>query len=59
MAIGAATKIESYLPQVRAALRGLPEREIEHILRELRSHALDLGGEDERQVDKALSNLAG
>jgi uncharacterized membrane protein len=35
---GTEPKTESYLAQVRVALRGLPEREIDDILRELRSH---------------------
>ena len=57
MATDAAARIESYLARVRVALRGLPEREIEDILRELRSHTEDLGGGDERRVDEALKSL--
>lgn len=51
------TKIESYLARVRTALRGLPEREIDDILRELRSHADELAGPDGANVDAALQSL--
>jgi|SRR5579864_3575242 len=51
------TKIESYLARVRTALRGLPEREIDDILRELRSHAGELAGPDGTNVDAALQSL--
>jgi hypothetical protein len=39
-------KVETYLARVRTALRGLPEGEIDDILRELRSTADELGGGD-------------
>ena len=51
------TRIESYLAQVRTALRGLPEREIDDILRELRSHADELAGPDGANADAALQSL--
>ncbi|HYL76207.1 MAG TPA: hypothetical protein VEU96_18500 [Bryobacteraceae bacterium] len=51
------TRIESYLAQVRVALRGLPEREIDDILRELRSHAEELAGPDGANMDAALQSL--
>ncbi len=51
------TKIENYLARVRTALRGLPEREIDDILRELRSHADELAGPDGTNVDAALQSL--
>ena len=38
---GTEPKLESYLARVRVALRGLPEPEIDDILRELRSHVED------------------
>lgn len=37
--------LEAYLRAVRAHLRGLPEAEIDEILRELRSHVLDRVGD--------------
>lgn len=51
------TNIDSYLAQVRTALRGLPEREVDDILRELRSHADELAGPDATNVDAALQSL--
>lgn len=57
MAASVESRIESYLAQVRVALRRLPENEVEDILRELRSHIADVGGNDERRVDEALKSL--
>ena len=54
---GPESKIDSYLARVRAALRGLPEREVDDILRELRSHAVELAGEDGAGVEAALQSL--
>ena len=45
-------KVENYLGRVRVALRGLPEREIDDILRELRSTADEVG-----DADAALRSL--
>lgn len=56
-AAGVDPKIESYLARVRVALRGLPEREIEDILRELRSHAVELAGDEKAGVEAALLSL--
>lgn len=56
-AVGLETKIDTYLARVRAALRGLPEGEIEDILRELRSHAVELSGKDGKGIDEALESL--
>lgn len=56
-AAGADPKIESYLARVRVALRGLPEREIEDIIPELRSHAVELAGEEKAGVEAALRSL--
>jgi hypothetical protein len=56
-AVGSESKIDSYLARVRAALRGVPEKEIEDILRELRSHVVDLAGADGAGVDAALHSL--
>ena len=57
VATSAATRIESYMAQVRVAFRGLPEREIEDILRELRSHIAELAGPDGAGVEEALRSL--
>jgi len=54
---GTAPKIDRYLARVRVALRGLPEREIEDILRELRSHVVDMSGAEESGVEAALQSL--
>lgn len=56
-AASADPKIESYLARVRVALRGLPEREIEDIIRELCSHAVELAGEEKAGVEAALRSL--
>jgi hypothetical protein len=55
--IGAEPKIDSYLARVRVALRGLPEREIDDILRELRSHVDELAGKEGAGVEAALQSL--
>jgi len=47
------TMIDNYLMKVRGALGGLPEPEIEDILRELRSHA------DELAADKGMGPALG
>jgi hypothetical protein len=52
---GSESQIDSYLARVRAALRGLPEGEIEDILRELRSHANELA--EGQGVEAALRSL--
>jgi len=36
------SKVDNYLDQVRTALRGMPERQIDDIMRELRAHAIEL-----------------
>ena len=48
-------RIESYLARVSAALRGIPEREMDDILRELRSHAGELA--EGQGVEAALRSL--
>jgi len=47
--------IDNYLVKVRAALRGLPQAEIEDILRELRSHAEELAAD--QGMGPALGSL--
>jgi hypothetical protein len=54
---GTEPKIESYLARVRVALRGLPVREIDDILRELRSHVDELAGKEGSGVEAALRSL--
>ena len=54
---GTEPKIESYLARVRVALRGLPDREIDDILRELRSHVDELAGKEGSGVEAALQSL--
>jgi uncharacterized membrane protein len=36
------SRIDGFLARLRAALRGMPERETEDILREIRSHIAEL-----------------
>jgi len=55
--VGLDPKVESYLAGVRAALRGMPKHEIEDILRELRSHVVDLTGKEGSGVEAALQSL--
>ena len=53
--------VERYLSRVRVGLRGLPEREIEDILRELRSHVderLKAPGASAEEVLRALGEPA-
>jgi hypothetical protein len=54
---GNAPKIEKYLARVRVALRGLPEREIDDILRELRSYVDEFAGKEAPGVEAALRSL--
>jgi len=49
--------IESYLAQVGTELRGLPKQDINDILRELRSHVVELSGEEEARTEDALRSL--
>src|SRR5215813_1331907 len=55
--VGLDPKVESYLAGVRAALRGMPKHEIDDILRELRSHVVDLTGKEGSGVEAALQSL--
>ena len=54
---GTEPKTERYLARVRVALRGLPEREIDDILRELRSHVDELAEKEGSGVEAALQSL--
>src|SRR5262245_3758743 len=51
------TRIESFMARLRAALRGMPEREIDDILRELRSHVRDLADSQGSDIDAAIRSL--
>src|SRR5689334_21457158 len=53
-AASATTQLDRYLARVRVAMRGLPDREIDDVLHELRSHVDDMGAEG---VDAALDSL--
>jgi hypothetical protein len=52
---GVESRVESYLDRVRTALHGLPERQIDDIMRELRAHAIELA--EGRGVDASLASL--
>jgi hypothetical protein len=52
---GQASRTEGYLARVQAALRGLPEREVEDILRELRGHIAEIAGRE--GLEAALRSL--
>jgi hypothetical protein len=54
---GMEPRIDSYFARVRIALRGLPEPEIDDILRELRSHVEELTGNEESGIEAALRSL--
>ena len=54
---GSESRLDSYFARVRVALRGLPEREIEDILRELRSHVDEVAGKEGSGVEAALQSL--
>lgn len=57
LAADANAKVSSYLGQVRAALRGLPQPQIEEIIRELRSHVTELAGAEGQGIEAALRSL--
>jgi hypothetical protein len=56
-ATGLDPRIEKYLARMRVALRGLPEAEIADILRELRSHAVELASNEGGSLEAALESL--
>ena len=49
--------IDPFLARLRAALRGMPEGEIDDILRELRSHITDLADSSGSDVESAIRSL--
>src|SRR5882724_11587241 len=49
------SRVESYLGRVGTALHGLPEHQIDDIMRELRAHAIELA--EGRGVEAALASL--
>jgi HAAS domain-containing protein len=50
-------RVDSFMARLRAALRGMPEAEIDDILRELRSHISDLAGPQESEIETAIRSL--
>jgi hypothetical protein len=52
---GAESRIESYLGRVRTALHGLPQRQIDDIMRELHAHATELA--EGQGTEAALASL--
>jgi uncharacterized membrane protein len=49
------SRVESYLDRVRTALHGLPERQIDDIMRELRAHAIELA--EGKGIEAAFESL--
>jgi hypothetical protein len=49
------SRVDSYLGRVRTALHGLPERQIDDIMRELRAHAIELA--DGKGIEAAFASL--
>jgi hypothetical protein len=49
------SKVDSYLDRVRTALRGMPERQLDDIMRELRAHAIDLA--EGKGIEAAFASL--
>ena len=49
------SRVDSYLDRVRTALHGLPERQIDDIMRELRAHAIELA--DGKGIEAAFASL--
>jgi HAAS domain-containing protein len=59
MTIAAArdARIDSFIARLRAALQGMPEREIDDILREIRSHITDLVDSHGSDIEAAIRSL--
>lgn len=51
------SRIDGFLARLRAALRGMPEREIDDILREIRSHIAELSETEGSDVEAAIRSL--
>jgi hypothetical protein len=51
------SRIDGFLARLRAALRGMPEREIDDILREIRSHITELSEAEGADVEAAIRSL--
>ncbi len=51
------SRIDSFLAQLRAALRGMPEREIDDIVQEIRSHITELSEAEGSDVAAAIRSL--
>ena len=52
-----ASRIDGFLARLRAGLRGMPEREIDDILREIRSHITELSENEGSDVEAAIRSL--
>jgi hypothetical protein len=50
-------RVDGFLAKLRAGLRGMPEPEIEDILREIRSHVTDLAEADGSDVESAIRSM--
>ena len=50
-------RIDAFVARLRAALRGMPEREIDDILREIRSHIAELSESEGSDVETAIRSL--
>jgi hypothetical protein len=48
-------RVDSYLDRVQTALRGMPERQIDDIMRELRAHAVELA--ERKGIEAAFESL--
>ena len=51
------SRIDGFLSRLRAGLRGMPEREIDDILREIRGHIAELSEAEGSDVDAAIRSL--
>ncbi|HXY26383.1 MAG TPA: hypothetical protein VEI73_17150 [Candidatus Acidoferrum sp.] len=50
-------QVENYLAQARAAMRGMPEGDVEDAVRELRSHIADMSEQEGYDIGSALRSL--
>lgn len=51
------SRIDAFLARLRTALRGMPEREIDDIVREIRSHIAELSEAEGSDVEAAIRSL--
>ncbi len=55
--VNADSRVDGFLATLRVALRGMPEREIDEILREIRSHVTELSETEGGDVESAIRSL--